>query len=87
MLVLARKLNENIIIDGRIIIKVVRMDRDVVKLGIEAPPSVPVHRQEVFDEIQRSNKAALASGRPPVPKMPEPIQPLPPPDPSPTTAH
>ena len=62
MLVLARKLNENIIIDGRITVKIVRLDKDVVKLGIDAPPSVPVHRQEVFDEIQRSNKAALANG-------------------------
>ncbi len=71
MLVLARKLNENIIIDGRITVKIVRLDKDVVKLGIDAPPSVPVHRQEVFDEIQRSNKAALANGRCKVPILPE----------------
>ena len=64
MLVLARKLNENIIIDGRITVKIVRLDKDVVKLGIDAPPSVPVHRQEVFDEIQRSNQAALTHGKP-----------------------
>ena len=71
MLVLARKLNQNIIIDGRIVVKVVRMDRDVVKLGIEAPTSVPVHRQEVYDEIQRCNKAAASAQRGPVPKLPE----------------
>ncbi|MDB6030115.1 MAG: csrA [Verrucomicrobiales bacterium] len=71
MLVLARKLNQNIIIDGRIIVKVVRMDRDVVKLGIEAPTSVPVHRQEVYDEIQKANKAAASETRGPVPKLAE----------------
>jgi carbon storage regulator len=69
MLVLARKLNQNIIIDGRIVVKIVRMDRDVVKLGIEAPTSVPVHRQEVYDEIQKSNKAAANEKRGPVPKL------------------
>lgn len=71
MLVLARKLNQNIIIDGRIVVKIVRMDRDVVKLGIEAPTSVPVHRQEVYDEIQKSNKAAASEKRCAVPKLPE----------------
>ncbi len=64
MLVLSRKVNENIIIDGRIVVKVVRTEGNFVKLGIEAPADVPVHRQEVYDEIQRNNQAALTSGRP-----------------------
>ncbi|HXJ57849.1 MAG TPA: carbon storage regulator CsrA [Verrucomicrobiae bacterium] len=64
MLVLSRKVNENIVIDGRIVVKVVRTEGNFVKLGIEAPPDVPVHRQEVYDEIQRNNQAALTSGRP-----------------------
>ncbi len=63
MLVLSRKLNESIVIDGRIVVKVVRVDGDVVKLGIEAPRNVPVHRQEIYAEIQRSNEEALASAR------------------------
>ena len=71
MLVLARKLNQRIVIDGRIFIKIVRLEGDVVKLGIEAPASIPVHRQEVYDEIQKSNQAALNHGRPPVPKLPD----------------
>ncbi|HEY0456741.1 MAG TPA: carbon storage regulator CsrA [Verrucomicrobiae bacterium] len=71
MLVLARKLNQNIVIDGRIFVKVIRMDRDVVKLGIEAPMEVPVHRQEVYDQIQKSNKAAAKPERGPVPKISE----------------
>jgi carbon storage regulator len=71
MLVLARKLNQNIVIDGRIIVKVLRVERDVVKLGIQAPTSIPVHRQEVYEEIQRSNKAALNTGPRQTPPLPD----------------
>jgi len=61
MLVLSRKTNENIVIDGRIIVKVVRTEGNLVKLGIQAPPEVPVHRQEIYEEIQNCNQAALMS--------------------------
>lgn len=70
MLVLSRKLNESIVIDGRITVKIVRVEGDIVKLGIAAPAEVPVHRQEVYEEIQRNNQAALTQGRPAVPKLP-----------------
>lgn len=63
MLVLARKLNQNIVIDGRIVVKVLRVERDTVKLGIQAPASIPVHRQEVYEEILRSNRAAAQARR------------------------
>lgn len=69
MLVLSRKVNENIVIDGRIVVKVVRTEGNFVKLGIEAPADVPVHRQEIYDEIQRNNQAALTNGRPVPPKV------------------
>lgn len=59
MLVLSRKPNECLVIDGRIRVKVIRVEGEVVKLGIEAPADVPVHRQEVYDEIQRSNREAV----------------------------
>jgi carbon storage regulator len=72
MLVLARKLNQNIVIDGQIVVKVLRVEHDVVKLGIQAPASIPVHRQEVYEEIQRNNKAALNTGRRAVPKLTDP---------------
>jgi carbon storage regulator len=70
MLVLSRKVNENIVIDGRIVVKVVRTEGNFVKLGIEAPPDVPVHRQEIYDEIQRSNQAALTRGKPESARLP-----------------
>ena len=69
MLILSRKINECIVIDGRISVKVVRVDGEVVKLGIQAPLEVPVHRQEVYEEIQRANREALTQGRPAVPKL------------------
>ncbi len=70
MLILSRKTNESIVIDGRITVKIVRVEGDVVKLGVEAPTDVPVHRQEVYDEIQRNNKQALTQGRPALPQLP-----------------
>jgi carbon storage regulator len=69
MLILSRKLGESIVIDGNIRVKVMRVDGDVVKIGIEAPASVPVHRQEVYDEIQRSNQEALIQQSTPLPKL------------------
>ena len=58
MLILSRKLNESIVIDGRIIVKVLRIDKDTVKLGIQAPSELPVHREEIHEVIQRSKQAA-----------------------------
>jgi carbon storage regulator len=69
MLILSRKLNESIIIDGRIIVKIMRVDGEVVKIGIEAPKEVPVHRQEVYAEIQKSNQEALATNRAALPQL------------------
>lgn len=53
MLVLTRKKHERIVIGKDITIVVVRIRGDKVRLGIEAPADVPVHRQEVFEAIQR----------------------------------
>src|SRR5258706_6189879 len=70
MLILSRKLNESIIIDGRIIVKILRIDRDTVKIGIQAPSELPVHRQEVFDMIQKNKQASLNAGTDTIPKSP-----------------
>ncbi|RMH54942.1 MAG: carbon storage regulator [Candidatus Hydrogenedentota bacterium] len=63
MLVLARHLNESIMIGDDIEVIVVAVQGDQVKLGIRAPRSVAVHRKEIFEEIQRENlRAAQARG-------------------------
>jgi carbon storage regulator len=69
MLILSRKLNESIVIDGRITVKVMRIDGDVIKLGIAAPADVPVHRQEVYEEIRKSNEEAATRRTGSVPKL------------------
>lgn len=52
MLVLSRKKNESIIINDNIRIVVVEIQGDKVRLGIEAPKDIPVHRQEVYEAIK-----------------------------------
>ena len=61
MLVLSRKKNESIIINDDITIVVVEIRGDKVRLGIEAPKEVPVHRREVFDAIRRNEAADKAA--------------------------
>ena len=54
MLVLSRKKNESIVINNDITIVVVEIRGDKVRLGIEAPKEVPVHRREVYEAIKRN---------------------------------
>jgi carbon storage regulator len=69
MLILSRKPGESIVIDGRITVKIMRLDGDLVKVGIEAPARVPVHRQEVYEEIQRNNHEAVTSAPGALPRL------------------
>jgi len=56
MLVLSRKLNEKIIIAGDIVITVVKIDRNQVRLGIEAPGHIPVYREELLPRTDRAEQ-------------------------------
>ena len=58
MLVLSRQRDESIIIGDNIVITVVDVRGDKVRLGIEAPRDVSVHRREIYEAIQRENKQA-----------------------------
>lgn len=61
MLVLSRKKNESIRINHDIVVTVVEVRGDKVRLGIEAPTEVSVHRQEVYEAIQRHEKPNVPS--------------------------
>ncbi len=80
MLILCRKINESVVIDGSITVKVLRIDGDQVRLGIQAPSDVPVHRHEIYEEIQRNNREAATQVRPNLPRLAPrtPSQPIPP---------
>ncbi len=58
MLVLSRQRDESIIIGDNVVITVVDVRGDKVRLGIEAPIEIPVHRREVYEAIQRENRLA-----------------------------
>lgn len=64
MLVLSRKKDESIVINNDITIVVVEIRGDKVRLGVEAPREVPVHRREVFDAIARGDDVLLDIGSP-----------------------
>ena len=59
MLVLSRQRDETIMIGDDIEITVVDVRGDKVRLGINAPSSVPVHRKEIYEEIKRENREAM----------------------------
>ncbi len=67
MLVLSRQRDESIIIGDNIVITIVDIRGDKVRLGIEAPTEIPVHRQEVYEAIQREamrgEKGIATSGK------------------------
>jgi carbon storage regulator len=62
MLVLSRKLNEKIVIDGNIVVTVVKIDRNQIRLGIEAPGHVRVLREEIAGNARNAaaSEAAVA---------------------------
>ncbi len=63
MLVLSRKTNESIVIDGNITVSVLRVDNDNVRLGIDAPLEIPVLRKEIYEAIKTNNELAAGSAK------------------------
>lgn len=61
MLALSRKLNESIIIDNHIEITILEIKGDQIKLGINAPKSIPIYRKEIYLQIQEANKEAMSA--------------------------
>jgi len=58
MLVLSRQRDESIMIGDNVVVTVVDIRGDKVRLGIQAPNEIPVHRREVYDAIKRENRQA-----------------------------
>ncbi|MEM8680303.1 MAG: carbon storage regulator CsrA [Planctomycetota bacterium] len=58
MLVLSRHRDESIMIGDDVVVTIVDIRGDKVRLGIDAPTSIPVHRQEVYEAIKRENEQA-----------------------------
>lgn len=63
MLVLSRKPNESIIIDGNVTVSVLRVDNENVRIGIEAPLEIPVMRKEIYEAIKTNNEQAAGSAK------------------------
>ncbi|MBM7623034.1 carbon storage regulator CsrA [Sporohalobacter salinus] len=63
MLVLTRREEESIIIDDKISVTVLEIDGNQIKLGIEAPEEISIHREEVYCQIENENKQAVVQDR------------------------
>lgn len=61
MLVFTRKRDEAIVIGDGIEIKILRIGKDGVRIGVTAAPHVPVHRMEIYDQIRAANTSAAAA--------------------------
>ena len=61
MLILSRKINEKIMIGDEISVSIIEIRGDQVRIGVDAPKTIKVFRQEVFDAIKAENKAAAQS--------------------------
>ncbi len=64
MLILTRKIGESIRIGDNVVVKIVSMDNRHVKIGIDAPRSVSVNREEIYQKIQEENRAAATAQEP-----------------------
>jgi carbon storage regulator len=67
MLVLSRQRDESIVIGDKVVVTIVDIRGDKVRLGIQAPGEIPVHRQEVYEAIQRENRSKAGQLQPSAP--------------------
>ena len=75
MLVLSRKKDESVVINNDIRIVIVEIRGDKVRLGVEAPKEVPVHRSEVYEAINGNESDNSISSVNNIPAIPEPCKP------------
>jgi carbon storage regulator len=61
MLVLSRKKGESIVIDDQIKLTIIAVEGETIKIGIDAPKHISIHREEIYLEIQEENKSASTS--------------------------
>jgi carbon storage regulator len=62
LLVLSRRAGESVVIADDVVVTVLEVRGDVIRLGIQAPRAIQVHREEVYRELQRANQEAALSG-------------------------
>ena len=70
MLVLTRRANQSIMIGHEIVVTVLEVRGDQVRLGIKAPRSIDVHREEIFAQLQQANREAVRSSKDDVDALP-----------------
>jgi len=63
MLILSRKNEESIIINGEIELKIISIDDNRVRIGIQAPRNIQIHRKEIYDQIMAENRKATESSK------------------------
>jgi len=61
MLVLTRRIGESLVIGDDVVIRVLDVKGDVVRVGVDAPRHVQIHRQEVYEAVKAANQAATAA--------------------------
>jgi carbon storage regulator len=82
MLVLSRRVGESLVIGDDVVITILEMRGDVVRVGVDAPRSVQVHRQELLTEVAETNRAAASPGADAVAKLSRRVAPRPAQEPS-----
>jgi carbon storage regulator len=75
MLMITRKAGERVIVGGDIVITLVEVSGQTARIGIEAPKSMPIFREEIWVEVMRENEAAAKAAAGPLPDIVAPLSP------------